>query len=268
MSLVLCLGLSTPTSSQAVLSQVIVGGAVAGQVAGLLTTTLPQITALVGSVAVVMKSGEEIGKTVRGIFELLVPGLRKPLPPVEAGEKKQKPAEKSSPGVEVVGREAQAQAKKQENPATRAPRLLVLPELRRASVEVRDGSADSERLETLEALLASYRHQQALQDQALGEDSGSAPDQEALLSVSRRYEGLVEAQVEELEEAGRRGDRQWIESLAQRAGELQASEQEAVRPVLESLVGRGRHFEALYEEGVEPGSFEALEDLYAELQNR
>lgn len=267
LSVVLCLGLSTPTSSHAILTELIVAGTVAGQVAGLLTTALPQVTALAGSVALVVKSGEEIGNTVRGIFDLIIPGRKKPLPEDKA-EAKAAPAKK----VPKTQRVSEANA----DPTAR-PKSLILPKLHRASRSAREQAVEEivtadrrpVETETFDRLLAGYRQQQRLQTRMLASaEAGQGVDHEGVLAASQEYEGQVEALVEELRTAGRKGDRAYVEAIAKRSMELSEMDRLAVHPVLESLVGRGRHFETLYQEGIDVGAFESLEPLLDELDVR
>jgi hypothetical protein len=244
-----------------VLSELLVGGVVAARILGIVGTAVPQLTALVGSVAVVVKGSEEIGKTVRSLLDLILPGRKKKALPPDA--------ESPTKLTEVTAGQPALESEAPSLKGVKRGRMLVLPKLIRAS---RNAASSFSRenlakvpVETLDFLVASFHDQQRTQVRLHHFDPKVDGDrdklQAELLATTKTYEGAVEDLIEELKEAGRSGGKLFIAAVAQHGLDLSLEDRLAIYPVLENLVGRGKRFESLYERGWDQGAFASLEPL-------
>lgn len=230
LGLVLVAGLtgSTPTSSQAVLTELVVGGAVVFQVAGILGEAIPQLAALTQSVQSVIQSGEEIGGTVGRIFKILNPNSGKEKSPKKAkGKATQKSSQKG--------------------------KLLILPKLKQR-LKTLEGKAEGD-LPTFEGgaelvieVRTHYLRREGLQ-RTLAQASG--PEKKALEMGLQRmtssYEKAFEALKEHLVKLFRSQDGDGLEAVLAAMSDLSALEKPAFTALAEALVGRGRSFSDLYE---------------------
>ena len=254
MSLVLAcgLGLSTPTSSQAVLTELVVGGTVLLQVVGIVGEALPQISALASSFAAVVKSGDEIGQTVGRIVDILVPNRKK------------KPKDDSPPAgdppTDELGDDLGDEPGSEPAPAPRPGRRLKLPSLKPRPTGSRPVEPDAGRPappaageeekqpDTLDRVFLAY-HRKASLERALEDAEGERRDamEAGLAILASRYEESVETLVEDLERAARAGEAEAIDDVAARAAEAPIGLRRGLEPVFERLLGRGRRFGDLYD---------------------
>jgi hypothetical protein len=244
------LGLSTPTSSQAVLTELVVGGTVLLQVAGIVGEALPQISALATSFAAVVQSGDQIGKTVGRIVDILVPGRKKKK---KRGEEPQPtpdaPPSDDSPSEEPVARKPTKPGKRLNLPSLKprpggSHRAPDDPTQRTAP----DAGGEEKQPDSLDSLFLTFHRKSSL-ERALVTAEGERREaiEAGLPAMAGRYEEAVEDLVEELEAAARAGDSERIDDVAARASEAPMGLRRGLQPVLERLLGRGRRFGDLYD---------------------
>lgn len=249
MSLVLALGLglSTPTSSQAVLTELVVGGTVLLQVAGIVGEALPQISALASSFAAVVQSGDQIGQTVGRIVDILVPGRKGKKKPDPVAE----PPGDEAPTPDLPDEEPAAGPTRRPTTRLDLPRLKPRPAGSRPEAGRRPAPAEGteeKQPDNLDRLFLSFHRKASLERSLVTAEGERREAMEAGLPIlAGRYEDAVEDLIEELEQAARGGDAEAIEAVAARATEAPLGLRRGLEPVFERLLGRGRRFGDLYD---------------------
>ncbi len=246
--------LSTPTSSRAVLTELFVGGMVLLEVAGIVGEAIPQIKALAGSVAAVVKSGHEIGNTVKGILDKIFPGSggRKPKAGAKGRTGSGRPPADPPPGTDETGDDA-GTTPGTGSEDTGGP-LGDLPEIvaprkpggtSAGGVLARPEAGEGAR--QVEALVLAWkRRETVVQALVLAEGPGRTVLEAGLAEASKEYEARVERIALALTEAARVGTPALIEGFEKAAEALPEAERAAVAPVIEAVAGRGAGFRSLH----------------------
>lgn len=253
------LGLSTPTASDAFLTELLVGGTVAFQVLGIVGEALPQVAALAKSVETLVKSGKETAGTVEKIIDMIFGGKGK-----KDGGKKG-PATRSAP-------------------AGKKPDPMVLPDLRpgggaadELAQELEGGAeeetssvppAEVEGEDALDRLVQAHARRKAIQgalEVASEEQKGALGL--GLLQITKAYESQVDALLAELRGAARENDRDALRRFAERVRKLPPESEAAVDPVLEQLGGRGEQFRQLHADPAERAAARQEERALAPLRS-
>lgn len=250
LSLALVLGLtfSAPTSSHALLTELVVGGGIILQLAGVMSEAIPQITALSGAVSALVSGGQEIVGTVKKIIDLVTPGKakkgkpapKKPKPPAE-------PPAGDTPALDEILADDPPAGESGTPPGTgEGPGLLEMPELKPA----KPGSGPSRDLAgQLTELSKAFLRQQGLVTAMEAADPAQKEALQAgLRTLSERYERQVEGLATDLVAAGKAGDQKAIEAFVAEGKRLSDKARAGLVPLFERLSERGTRFDSLHGE--------------------
>lgn len=262
------LGASTPTSSHALLTELVVGGTVLFQVAGIVGEALPQLAALTQSLTAVVKSGEEVGSTVGRIVNILLPGSKKKKKKDKAPAKAAGPRDAKPRRISVPTLRALAPAGGDPDPFGEVPTLGAADPVEpiaddAPAAEDATGEAATP-AEGLDALFAAYLRQRGLEEQLAGAEGEQATMLQAgLEELSKQYELASEQLSEALRDAAARGETDAIAAVVELVRQAPEAVRPAVLPVIERLVGRGRRFGDLHGSGggASPASKAAFQPL-------
>lgn len=251
LAMVLGLGVSTPTSTHALLTELVVAGTVISQLAGIVAEALPALSTLAGSVTKVVKDGQQIGETFGRIVDIFLPKKKGDGEP--GADRKPRPrAKRPAPlplprGGSPTGAGGATAAARFDLPTLSArPGAGGEAPGDPREAEIRGDDADPEE-DTLTRLLTAWDRQQGLQGALEAASEEDRPGlEEGLMALSKAYEQAVEDLSGELKKAAEEGQEAPLEALVETLGELEPARREALRPVLESLSGRGANFEVLY----------------------
>jgi hypothetical protein len=236
---VVALAFATPTSSKAVLPELIVGGSLLLQIGGIVVQSLPQLVAVGTGVLTLLKQGQDIGATIGRILGIH-PSSDKP---------KDKPATPATPPTPTPTAKAQ--------PTHTAPV---------ATTPVAPKPADLDGM--IRAVVQAFYQRLGLQEAAAKLAQGS-PEREALKGglsdVNTVYETAASALSEYLMDAVQAGDDKLVLAFTKKVEGLQATAQVAVAPVFALLVDKGARFEKLYggdASSKQGKAFQVLADAY------
>lgn len=258
LALAMGLGLGAPTSSDAVLTELFVGGMVLFEVAGIVKEALPQVAALATSLGAVVKTGQEVGGTVGRILDILVPGRSK-----AKGEAKAKAKAKGASKGKQGGKKPGKKLGKPTEGGTKAAKLFERLELRPAASpsghdagEARaepastdaGGEAGPVKDDLLDALLRGWTRKRALELalEAGPEEAEKAALEEGLVEASREYETHVDALRSVLLKLSEEGKQGALAHFVARVEDLPEGAMASLAPVLEQLFGRGESFRRLH----------------------
>lgn len=253
--------LCAPASSEAFLTELIVGGSILAEVGGTVVAALPQITLFVSSVITLAKTSEEIADTVMSIVKFFVPSKKpddtKPTNTASSAQAGTSGAAVSSSGIStqsvnsqpVVLESAPSDSGSSNSSASSSNKTA--KQLKVASL--------------VDSLIEKFPHEMALLKQIIELEEGDV--QRTILGDG--YGALVSEVAEIREElitiildGMRSGDSKLVNSFAKRLENLEGEERVALVPVLSKIIEQGAAFQKLYSLPDE-GLLASLTDIYA-----
>ena len=217
--LALWLAMCTPASSQAFLTELVVGGSLLVEIGGTLIAALPQIAVFASSVLTLARTSEDIAKTVTNIFG------------IGSGKKKEK---KEKPAPAQPAQKPKPKPQPQSKPAPAKTEKIVV---------------DAELAKLIDDLAVTFTRQISLLRQ-IQELPKKDPAREALgagyaelvSESSQKIETIVTKVLDGIENC----DEKYVKGFIGKIQSLEAQSQVAMVPVLTQIVDRGKSFSALH----------------------
>ena len=222
---IICLFLATwlamcsPASSQAFLTELVVGGSLLVEIGGTLLASLPQVAVFASSVLTLAKTSEEIANTVTNIFK------------IGSGNKKEKKKEKP--------------ATAQPQPQQPKPQPQSKPEPAKAEKIVVDAGLAKlidELALTFTRQIGLLRQIQELPQKDPAREALGAGYAELVSESSQKIETIVTKVLDSIENC----DEKYVKGFIGKIQSLEGQSQVAMVPVLTQIVDRGKSFSALH----------------------
>ena len=241
----LWLAMCSPASSQAFLTELVVGGSLAVELGGTLLAALPQIAVFTSSVLTLAQTSESIANTVGGILDVFTGSDGEEPPPEPSNGSNQA----ANPKPEL------------------APEPKPEPKSEPSSGD--EKAQDGQGLDSLiDSLVISFTRQISLLRQIQELPEGD-PAREAL---GVGYGDLVSDSSEKIETIVTRildglkdHDEELVNGFIEKVEGMKENSRVALVPVLAQLVDRGKNFDALHAHSGSKELFQRLESLYEEL---
>lgn len=234
------LALVTPTSGQAFLTELVVGGSLLVEVGSTVVAALPQVALFATSLLTLAQSSEEIADTVKNIIGMFFPGSSK--------KKKAAPAATPAPAPSP----APVVATPADEPAAEAPT---------------DEAVASRVGDLVDAIVLGFTRQMALLAQLKELPEGS-PERDALgagySDLVSEQAGLVDGCVTMVLDAVEAGNESLVTAFDAAVRGLDPQQRIALAPVLAKVVSQGSRFAKLHG-GTGADLFARLTELQAQI---
>ena len=222
MFMALWLAMCSPTSSQAFLTELVVGGSLLVEIGGTVLAALPQVAVFASSVLTLAKTSEDIAKTIGNIFKITSGGKDK-----EKSEKKPQPAQ-----------QAPAQPAPKPQPQTK-------PAPKKPSKKTVDGEMDKlidDLVLTFTRQISLLRQIQELPKKDPAREALGAGYAELVSESSQKIETIVTKVLDGIQNC----DEKFIEAFVEKVESLEGQSQVAMVPVLTQVEDRGKSFSTLH----------------------
>lgn len=247
---------TSPTSSQAILPELIVGGSALLQIGSIVVSSLPQLVAVGTGVLTLMKQGEEIASTVKRIFGI------KDDPKTDLAAKVETPTKSLSEGASRTPiRRLDFGASESAGPVTMGERFSEESPLAETA-ELPSGDLAG----LVDGVVQAFYQRMGLED-ALRALPEASPERESLQAgyeeLESNFENRLSALTNMVVDAAAAGELDKVRGFIEHVNGLEAAGQVAIAPVFAIVLEQGRRFQSLHGgEGDSARAFALLEEAY------